>query len=232
MSVTLEFKTAAYDSVVFPAGFPDVLTTAVVTSKLEAVVVKWLFSVSPARGLILAELRLDEDVCFWPAVAEPVTDRNRKPGDVDALLCRRYGPHLATAVEVKCVKVKAETDGSDHVNRLGKLPDAVKQANGLREMGFHRSYLAVLCLVDAQERPEPNVVSRAMSTKTLSLVYDFPARDDLHQDVGFLIAEMVQPTTKGFKRMATVNVCRVQAAKLLDQPMELTNRIAEYIGHN
>jgi hypothetical protein len=232
MSVTLEFKTVAYDSVALPLGFPDIHTSDAITAQQEAAVVQWLLGRSPAKGLVMSELKLSEDVSFWPAVAEPVTDLHRKPGDVDALLCGRDSPHTATAVEAKCVKVVAVAVGQDRVNRLGKLSKAVQQVNGLRDMGFHESYLAVLCLVDAQERLEPNTVFREMSPKTLSRVYDFPCRDDLHREVGFLIVEIAQPTAKGFNRMANINVCRVQAAIAQDQPIELTNRIAEYVKYH
>jgi hypothetical protein len=232
LSLTLEFKTVAFDSLLVPSGIPDIRTVEVITDQQEAAVVEWLFGTSPAKGLIRSELELSEDVPFWPAVAGSVTDPQRAPGDVDALLCEKDSPHTATAVEAKCVKVIAEADGQDHVNRLGKLPKAVQQANGLREMGFHRSSLAVLCLVNAQERLEPNTVLREMSPKTLSRVYDFPCRDDLLSDVGFLIVEIAQPTAKGFNQRANINVCRVQAAKQLEQPIHLTNRIAEYIERN
>jgi hypothetical protein len=229
MSTSLEFRFVAYDSVAVPLGFPDVQTADVITDIQEALVARWLFVDSPANALLLTELGLPEETNVWISVAEPVTSRRRRPGDVDVMLCKKDCPHDATVLETKCVKVVAEAEGPDKVNRLGKLPVAVKQANGLRETGFHSSYLAVVCLVDALHRPEPNVGLREMSSKTLSLVYDFPARDDLHKGVGFVIIEIAQPTTKGFRRMAKISVCRVRAAEVQVQATDLTNRIAEYL---
>jgi hypothetical protein len=73
-------------------------------------------------------------------------------GDIDILLHELGAPALATAIEVKRIKVstKAFEAGGSPNGRPG-FEEGVVQANRRAEMGFHQVYLYVLVVVDARE---------------------------------------------------------------------------------
>jgi hypothetical protein len=65
-------------------------------------------------------------------------------GDVDILLCAKNLPNVATAIEVKRVKVGASAFRSGRPNKLHEFEEGVRQANLLARVGFSQVYLFVL----------------------------------------------------------------------------------------
>jgi hypothetical protein len=55
----------------------------------------------------------------------------------------------------------------------------------------------------------------------------FPGRAELHDDVGILFIEIVQPSRLSIDRQATVRVCVYRRAERRDQHDAVTNRIRE-----
>lgn len=241
MSMLLEFKVIAFDTQrlprEIPAGslypfFKDVSPSnaSSVTSVEEKEIIRWLFEQSPARNLIFSELQTEQDSFFKLEVTSPIiSDPRKKPGDIDVLICGKQKPHQTIAIECKRVKVTTVDRDNDKVNKINGVGDGVRQANALREFGFHRTYFAILIEVEGKNRTDYNVLSRGSSDSTFTRVYDFPHRDKLHEDIGVIFIEITQPTGKHIDEMAVVGICIDKEANRLDQPTCLTNRIHELL---
>jgi hypothetical protein len=227
----LTFRAISYDSAALPGGVTDSGGGFLVTNQSERDIVGWLFSEIHIRSLIFEEMALPRDARTWFGVAEPLTRPGHKPGDLDVLVCRRDTPHQPTAIEAKCIKVRAETDDDDSVNRFEKLKRAVAQSNGLQVLGFHESYLCIVCLVDARAHAVASLPFREMSQRTFLRIYHFLEDAKLNRDVGILLVEVAQPSEKGFERAANINVCRVRPAAKREQPSALTERVSAFVRH-
>jgi len=234
MITTLTFKGIAFDTnkigPTISASYPfftdyPMVEEERVTQQKEEQIVSWLFSQTQVKELIFTELRI-QNPCFSLNVVDPIIDNpNKKPGDIDILICEQRQPHRAIALECKRVKVIAADMENDKVNKIDNIGNGVKQANALREIGFHRTYLAILIEVEGKNRVEYNTLCRGPSPTTFKKVYDFPFRDKLHKDVGVIFIEISQPTGKSIDSMAGVGICIDKEAGRLEQPDYLTNRI-------
>lgn len=237
----LEFKVIAFDTQRLPREIPggssysffkDVSSSSAdrVTSVEEKRIIRWLFEQTPAKNLIFSELQTEQDLFFKLEVIGPIiSDPTKKPGDIDVLICGKQKPHRTTAIEGKRVKVTAVDRDNDKVNKINGVGDGVLQANALRELGFHRTYLAILIEVEGKNRSEYNVFFRDTLPNILKKVYDFPNRDDLHEDIGVIFIEITQPTGKHINGMAVVGICIDKEANRLDQPTRLTNCVSELL---
>ena len=159
MNQELTFKVVSFSSTRIESGEGTPLTLPVFTDDAEAVnevvsqqresaIVQWLFSHVIVRGLIFEQLGFLGDPLFKLNVVQPVIQNpNKRPGDVDTLICERGMPQQATAMEWKRVKVAADV-GGDRLNKVEGIEKGVFQANALRKLGFYKTYLAVLVAVD------------------------------------------------------------------------------------
>jgi hypothetical protein len=123
---------------------------------------------------------------------------------------------------VKAIAIDTE---KEKVNKIDSIGDGVIQANALHNLGFHRTYLLILVVIDGRNKTDYNVLCRGLSNITFERVYDFPLRDKLNEDVGVIFIEISQPTGKSIDSMARVGICIDKEAKRLEQPLNLTNRI-------
>ncbi len=212
------------------------------TERDEKRIVLWLFNQQLwARQLLLKELGVSQDSFTATEVTNPFTQPNKKPGDIDVLICERDHPHQAIVIECKKVSVVAETTKRDIVHKVEKIGKGVSQANALRDLGFYQTYLAIVTVVDGRQRNEYNTLHRGIgdsshdthhgtqSHKTLKRVYEFPRREDLHDDVGIIFVEVIQPTGKSLDEKFGVCVCVDKRAKPQEQTNSQTNRISDYI---
>ena len=208
----------------------------------EKRIVKWLFHQEPsARQLILQELGMPINAFVASEVTEPFTQSNKKPGDIDALICAPDRPNHAMAIECKKVSVVALNTRQDVVHKVEKIGKGVSQANALRELGFYETYLAVVTVVDGRARVGYNALSRgigdsthdthlgAHTHKTLKRIYEFPRREDLHDDIGIVFVEVIQPTGKSIDEKFGVCVCVDKRATLQGQSDRRTNQVREYV---
>lgn len=239
MRTRLKFKRIVFDSArlgpgIIPAGSPLQFfidppspDAESATGEPEKRIASWIFMEQPmARNLILSELALADPCRLKLGVAEPVVqNRNAKPGDVDVLIFQQDQPHKAVALECKRVKVRAGVGAEDRVNKLQDIADGVQQVNALREMGFHRTYFALLIVVDGRHRIKYNTLCRGPSTQTMRQIYDFPLRGDLHPKVGVAFIQIIQPTGKSINEMASIGICVDRNAVPQEQSTDLTRRI-------
>ncbi|HEX8456368.1 MAG TPA: hypothetical protein VF656_03520 [Pyrinomonadaceae bacterium] len=241
MRKQLLFETIAFDSHTFSAGSTipagasiryfdryDDLEDDNVTKEDEEAIVKWLLG-SAANDLLFRVLGVSQDSFVACSVKQPVVeDPQKKPGDIDILICPEHRADRAIALQCKAVKVVAFNQEEDDVSKLPDIRGAVLQANKQRKnFGFHRNYLAIIVKADGRKRTHSNTIFRVPNQDTMKLLYEFPQRESLHSDVGILFIDISQPTGKSYDRMAVVGICHDEQAAVLDQSPNLTNRIKE-----
>jgi hypothetical protein len=241
MKNSLLFKFIVFDSVRLLSESPlhsvpfftdnSSCNTDSVTGIEEQQIARWLFEQSMARNLLLTELAIKQKPFYKLAVKGPIINgQKEKPGDIDILICEIQEPHKAIAIECKRVKVTTMDIENDKVNKISNVGNGVQQANSLRELGFHRTYLAILIETAGGNRKEYNILYRGSSLITLEKVYDFSYRDNLHKDVGVIFIEITQPTGKYINNMAVVGICIDKEAGWIEQSSNLTNRINELLS--
>jgi hypothetical protein len=111
------------------------------------------------------------------------------PGDIDVLLSEPGHPEQAIALECKRLKVAQHSFGSSLLTKSGNLRKGVRQANGLRQLGFWQSYLCILVAIDAEAQPIGPRFFSYLTTELVNAVYRFPEREKLDRSVGLLICE-------------------------------------------
>lgn len=209
-----------------------------VTNKHERQLVDELFAEAQSRQLLFPELDLPLNSFFKTHVVEPlIEDRQRKPGDIDVLVCPSDNPNLAVAIECKRVKVIAASSVDDDVHKIKDIRDGAAQTKAMRKMGFHRTFIAVLIQVDGRKREERNTVTRGLNPqatfdgerRTLKEIYEFPQSGIFNADVGFVFIEVIQPTGKSFEKMGGICLRLEREARRIEQPSTLTNRVAALI---
>jgi hypothetical protein len=244
----VEWKCTFYDSAhiaagTYPAGstmatfFQDDLSVneESITDKAEREIVNELFMRPDFRKLLFPELGLRVDSVCHTHVTQPLIDNTQeKPGDIDVIICEPENPNMAVVLECKRVKVTAVNMLDDDVNKINDIKDGASQTKALHRMGFHRTYLAVLIQVDGRNRRDVNVLYRGLNPdatydgehKTLERIYEFPQRSLFEKDVGFIFVEVIQTTGKSFAKMGGICLRLERNAKPLEQPDNLTNRVA------
>ncbi len=201
-----------------------------ITNKHEKQIITWLFQNALFKRMFYGELKIKETSIVNVEVKEPViSSPNKKPGDIDILLCDINKPNEAIALEAKRIKTIVKKNGNDKINKIEDIKSGIFQANGLREMGFYNSYLALFIETDGRERQDVQFLFRSANKQTLKRLYDFPQRDKLHRDIGIVFIEVVQPIDREINRAGAIGICVVKEAKPLSQPTSLTNRITEFL---
>ncbi|MBI2927306.1 MAG: hypothetical protein HYY24_16550 [Verrucomicrobia bacterium] len=192
----------------------------------EHPLVEWLFDFPAARELILQELNYSPKAQSRCQLTNPfIGNKNRKPGDVDVLIWEKTNPHEAAVIECKRTKVKVESFSSGDVNGLGNLEEGVTQANELFGLGFHRTYLAILTIVQGRERTKFNVLGRGMTDRQFKKIYRCSSFGELRSEIGIIFVEVVKPTSRSLLEMAQIGVVVDKRAIPRSQPSDLTNKI-------
>ena len=201
----------------------------VATEILEEALVTWLFADVRVRTVIAEELGLSEQVCWRTSVTVPfVQDSNRKPGDIDLLLVDPGRPQTAVAVETKRIKVRPGRDGAQTVTKLLDFSKGMRQANGLLDFGFCRTYLAMLAVVDGRDATDASFAFRGLQPDTMEKVLQTPGWDALRGEVGMLYVEIVQPVSQSVDQAGIIRLSILRDAHPREQSVETTSRIVRY----
>ena len=198
---------------------------------------RWLAGHSQARGLLVEELHLRPETRTWPHAREPVLPKGSKPGDIDLLCCHPAQPNEAIAIECKRVKITPLDPARNQANKIDAIREGVVQANHLRARGLYRTYLCIISAIDAAAQTHWNVLNRGIDPAatgydertTFKRIVEFPDREDLHKDIGIIFFEIIQPTGRSAANLVSVGICLHHAATPQDQPVELTNRIIDWL---
>jgi len=204
-----------------------------VTDQSEEEIVHWLVGTRQARGLLLEGLRLPAHTYTQTGIIDPLIEKHRRqpPGDIDLIFVPDAG--RAIAIQVKRLRVIAETTHRDRTpgRLLGNITSLVEQANGSRDIGFCENYALVLVECYGPERAEYNFISRASSPGVFRRLYHITRDQPIHSDVGLILVEITQPTRSSFDRAGTVAVCVDKPSIPLDQAPEITARVRQLVAH-
>ena len=244
MKTTLSFETIVHDRIYFDGGkiipdsnsYPlfttdDTETENCVTDTNEEAILKF-FMASSAVGFLFNHLRLPPNSFFAFSVEEPVRINSNHP-DFDLIICEPDKPEFSTAIQCKRVKVFAQNEYKDKVNKLGSVGQIVKQANIQREKyGFHQNYLAIIIQTFGKNRVNENALFRNSTNQTFQEIYEFPQRESVHPDVGIIFIRITQPTGRNYEDQSSIGVCFDRLANRLPQTDNLTNRIKDLVLQN
>jgi hypothetical protein len=243
MKTTLIFETIVQDCINFEGGkvipkgskFPLFLPTDTgviendVRNLTEEEIIKF-FMASNASKFLFENLEMPFDSFFDFSVIDPIRHNPKHP-DFDLVVCDFERPELTTAIQCKRVKVLAESEGEDRVNKLEDIGSVVKQSRIQRDYyGFHQNYIMIIIETSGRNRTNQNSFFRGPTEKTFKEIYEFPYRESVHEDVGIIIVKITQPTGRSYEKQVSIGVCFDKLAKRLDQSAELTNRIKELIS--
>jgi len=116
----------------------------------------------------------------------------KSQGDVDILLSVPGRPDMATAIEVKRIKVSAKGLRNQRPNKLSKLKKSVRQANQLAGIGFSQVYLYVFVVVDSREKNAGRYAFEGLPVGLRSSIERDISPSGLDNRVGLMYHEFVQ----------------------------------------
>ena len=182
---------------------------------------------SQTRHLLLNKLQLSPNVLFDFSVRKPVVE-NLHHSDIDLILCEPEFPEFSIGIQCKRVKIESLNEKQDNINKLPDIKKAVVQVNKQREnLGFYRNYLLIVGQIFGRKFTNENTLFRKARPETQQRIYEFPQRESLHEDVGIIFIEIIQPTGKSYKKQVNICICLDKESARLEQTASLTNRIKE-----
>ena len=241
---TIQFRWRAFDTYSAPPGARvdprnaffagnGPVSDQKITNRSEREIVGWLTDTRPARELLLEELRLPADTYAQASITDPLIEKDRRqpPGDIDLIFVP--DARRAIAIQVKRMRVIAETTHKDRTpgRQLGNITRLVEQANGSRAIGFCENYALVLIECYGPERAEYNFISRGPSPGVFRRIYHITKDQPIHNDVGLIFVEITQPTRSNVDQSGMVAVCMDKPAIPLDQSPGITARVRQLIAH-
>jgi len=146
-------------------------------------------------------------------------------GDVDILLVAPDQPTVATAIEVKRIKVSAAAFNSGRPNKLQEYDKGVEQANRLAEVGFAQVYLYVIVVVDSRVRNEGRYTYDSLTPELTSAIQARISMERLAPSVGLVVHEFAQPMDHPPLTLALYGGNLKRPATVRVQPADLTNWI-------
>lgn len=205
---------------------PRAKSTQRLNSLSEQELVKLILSKPDQRELLLEDAmnigRKEYDV--FTEIQHSIVHPNERPGDVDMIAIPIADPKQSVAFEVKKVKVTVHENGSETVNRDNQIElKGIDQANGLLKKGFHKVYLVILLVTDAQYKTGKSMPFRYGDQ--IHQLYKSQRYSGLHQNVGVILVEMTEPTEASFNFTFSYGVNHYKDAQGQEQPAELTEKL-------
>ena len=198
----------------------------------EHAIVEVLLTTPATNQLLSRVMGLGTPVVWATRARQPFVEPGMKPGDVDALWACRDCPQQAVAVEAKRVKIRADGDGGQRINKLEAAHGATDQVAGLVSLGFSRTYLMLIAVVDDRSDPGLNFAFRGASTSSLRRVVQFADEVSLPEESGLLYVEVSQPLARDLESAGFVAAGVLRPARPRDQSADLTTKIANYLSAN
>lgn len=192
----------------------------------EAELVDWVVSNVPARALLMECLGLPEHSrsvirATYPFIAGGAS----KPGDIDFIACDPQAPHEAVAIEFKRIKVVATGIGDNPYRVLRAVEKAESQIEGLHSLGFSRTFLGIIVVIDGRLRSHRNFTARGPTQKTFSRVLEIADGLQKPEGVGVLYIEICQPISKPLGKASMVCMCEYIEAVPRIQHGDLSDRV-------
>ena len=148
-------------------------------------------------------------------------------GDIDILLCSPNRPDLATAIEVKRVKVGPNALRSGEPNRLRELNGGVRQANLHAKIGFSQVYLYVFVVVDSRSETLKQDAWAGSSPGLRERISNAVSVTGLHDRVGLFHHQFIQWEDYAPLGVGGYFGHLIRPAQPETQPPELTQWVAD-----
>jgi hypothetical protein len=150
-------------------------------------------------------------------------------GDADIVLVAPDQPSVATAIEVKRIKVAASAFDSGIPNKLQEYDKAVAQANRLAKVGFAQVYLYVMVVVDSRRRNDGRYTYDGLTPELDGAIQARISLEHLEPSVGLVLHEFVQPMDHPPLTLGTYGGDLLRIATARVQPAALTEWIAKLL---
>jgi hypothetical protein len=169
-----------------------------VTDIHEAELCRWLFSDPTVSAPLCRELELaPPSLAAFSVPTARIVPNAEGPGDIDVLVSTSPHHKNALAIEVKRVKIDADTFHTGMPGKLQDLRRGVQQASLLGRLQFSRAMLLVVVVTDGRERHRLNFAFRGPEVPMLrKAIEEFPDRKRLAANVGLAFIELTQPVDK------------------------------------
>ena len=120
------------------------------------------------------------------------------------------------------------TAESERVNRLESLGRAASQVKALHKLGFSRTYLGVIVIVDGRSNDRSNFLFRGLSDAKYSSVVEIAGGLPVPAEVGVLYVEIVQPVDDVLENAHMVCVAVPREPQQRPQSERLTTMIDNF----
>ena len=114
-------------------------------------------------------------------------------GDIDILVSESAIPECATGIQVKRVKVSANTFQTGKPNRVSALPELHRQANLLVQLGFWQVFSYVLVVVDSRAQNKGAFTFEGLTNELRRTIRNAISSGGLHTHAGLIEFELAQP---------------------------------------
>ena len=201
-----------------------------VTDIPEAELCRWLFSDPTVSAALRRDLELaPSSLLAFSVPTTRIVPNAEGPGDIDILLSTSPHHKNALAIEVKRVKIDADTFHTGMPGKLQDLARGVQQAGLLGRLQFSRAMLLVVVLTDGRERHGLNFAFRGPEVPMLRKAIDeFPDRKRLAPNVGLAFVELTQPVDKVIADAGSIGIRVDHRPEVAAQPGAVTAAVKAY----
>lgn len=163
---------------------------------------------------------------------EVLHDDLGKRGDIDILVVDPTRPQFATGVQVKRVKVTAQTFQTGKPNKLAAITELHEQANRLVELGFWQVFSYALIVVDSRANNQGEHRYDGLTTKLRAKIDESLTTESLHPHAGFVRFELVQPIDHYPLGAGTFSTRLLRAATVQSQPANVTKWVIRVVAEH
>jgi hypothetical protein len=157
----------------------------------EGQLVRRLLDNTHWRGRILRIHGIPDGVKYFPEVE---LDGLNAEGDVDILAVDPATPELATAVQVKRLRVSERSFAKDgKPNKLNAVSKLNRQASLLVELGFWQVFAFVFVVVDSRVRNAGRYAFEGLTPELRSKIDQGITTEELDARAGCIVYEFTQP---------------------------------------
>lgn len=196
----------------------------------EAQLAAWLLDNRFVKEWLTAYSGLPDTSFHLTGVTKPILAGTEEVGDIDVLMVSTQ--NLSEAVAIECKRVKAVViNGVAAINGIDNIKKGIRQANALRTLGFFRTWLVIIVIVDDRGNTECNFMFRGLSHIDFSNVfkrtyeYALCGKRKLHDDIGIIFVEVVQTKDKAIAYASSIRVCVCRDAVAVKQRNELSEQV-------
>jgi hypothetical protein len=169
---------------------------------------------------------IPDDARAYPEI--PLDGLERK-GDIDILLVDPSHPEFATVVQVKRIKVKAQTFASGRPNKLDAFDELKQQTNLLVDLGFAQVFSFAIVVVDSRAQNNGEYRFDGLTPALRDMIGSSLSLDGLATRAGVMHYEIVQPIDDPPLTTATSSSRLLRMPQVVSQPDAITAWVARVV---